>query len=89
MKRKTQRSSEPRSAFKAPETRTASKKKGSEPYTKRAGRERVARATKARLQQLCGEYRQRKGELLMMRVEILKVAGELGLEKHIDIQMEW
>jgi hypothetical protein len=24
-----------------------------------------------------------------MRVEILKVAGELDLGKHIDIQMEW
>lgn len=49
----------------------------------------MPRATKERLQQLCGEYRQRKGELVMMHVEILKVAGELGLEKHIDIQMEW
>jgi hypothetical protein len=49
----------------------------------------MVKATKARLQQLCGEYQQRKGELLMMRVEILKVAGELGLGEHLDIQMEW
>jgi hypothetical protein len=49
----------------------------------------MVKATKASLQQLCGEYQQRKGELLMMRVEILKVAGELDLGKHIDIQMEW
>ncbi len=49
----------------------------------------MPRATKARLQRLCGEYRQRKGELVMMRVEIIKVANELGLGKHLDTQMEW
>jgi hypothetical protein len=60
------------------------------PKARQYGKPRhMVKATKARLQQLCGEYQQRKGELVMMRVEILKVAGELGLGEHLDIQMEW